>query len=387
LSAPSVGLFTYSTLPRGSVVHTTYLAEALHDEGCDVTVYALDKDGRGMFRPLRVRLVLVPAAPTPASTADLVRTRARELREHLTRTAPRHDVYHAQDCLTANALIDLRVEGRRIDVVRTVHHVESFADPFLAACQERSIREAALCLAVSADARRSVSMLFGVDALPVSNGVSLSRFSRVENDRIAALRERFGAGTGPVILAVGGVEDRKNTIHTLRAFARVRERHPGARFWILGGATVLDHGAYRARFDRALLELPPSTRAAVTELGVVDDDDVPALFRTADALVFASVHEGFGLAALEALAADLPLVASRCPPMTEFLDDDCATLVDPSSDESIAKGIVIALDRVAVMAKCLAGRRRAAAYSWERVALAHIDAYSLLTRRPAAGAA
>ena len=42
---PAVGLFTYSTVPRGSVVHTAYLADALADAGVDVTVFALDKDG------------------------------------------------------------------------------------------------------------------------------------------------------------------------------------------------------------------------------------------------------------------------------------------------------------------------------------------------------
>ena len=77
MSALSVGLFTYSTLPRGSVVHTANLADALHDAGADVTVYALDKDARGFFRPLRARLALVPASHTPASTAELVKTRAR----------------------------------------------------------------------------------------------------------------------------------------------------------------------------------------------------------------------------------------------------------------------------------------------------------------------
>ena len=44
---PAVGLFTYSTAPRGSVVHTAHLADALADAGVDVTVFALDKDGAG----------------------------------------------------------------------------------------------------------------------------------------------------------------------------------------------------------------------------------------------------------------------------------------------------------------------------------------------------
>ena len=114
-----------------------------------MTVYALDKDRRGFFRPLRARLALVPASPTPSSTAELVRTRATELADHLARAAPEHDVYHAEDCLTANGLLELRSRGRAVDLVRTVHHVEAFTDPRLEGCQRRSIREAALCMAVS----------------------------------------------------------------------------------------------------------------------------------------------------------------------------------------------------------------------------------------------
>jgi glycosyltransferase involved in cell wall biosynthesis len=176
-----------------------------------------------------------------------------------------------------------------------------------------------------------------------------------------------------VVLAVGGVEPRKNTLRILLAFARLRERTPAARLWILGGATVLDHGAYRASFDGALHELPRRTREAVVELGVVPEDDVPALFHLADVLAIPSLHEGFGLAALEALAAGLPVVASDRPPFTEFLDGSCATLVDPRSAAEIEDGIRRALH--AAPGGSRAGRRRARAHSWARVAASHTKHY------------
>ena len=131
----SVGLFTYSTLPRGSVVHAAALADALVELGWDATLYALDKDGRGFFRPLRARLRLVPAAPAPATTSELVRLRARELADFLARQPPDHDLLHAQDCLSANGLLAARARGAGAPLVRTVHHVERFEDPNLAACQ------------------------------------------------------------------------------------------------------------------------------------------------------------------------------------------------------------------------------------------------------------
>jgi glycosyltransferase-like protein len=377
VNALSVGLFTYSTLPRGSVVHTANLADALHDAGADVTVYALDKDARGFFRPLSARLVLVPASHTPASTAELVNTRARELADHLDRARPSHDVYHAEDCLTANGLLEHRARGHALDMVRTVHHVEAFADPFLEGCQRRSIVEAALCLAVSEATARDVASAFGVQTKPTTNGVDVDRFANADPLCVAGWARTLHVAVGPVVLAVGGVEERKNTMRILRAFVRVHEEFADARLWILGGATVLDHGAYRAAFDRELESLPPEVRAAVTPIGVVGDGDVPAIFRLASVLAFPSLHEGFGLAALEGLAAGIPVVASRRAPMTEFLDDACAILVDPTSDAAIARGISCALR--APLERRAAGYRRALSLSWSRVAAQHIDHYRVLS--------
>jgi glycosyltransferase-like protein len=369
---PSVGLFTYSTQPRGSVVHTTYLAEALHDAGWDVTVYALDKDGRGLFRPLSAPVCLVPAGPAPDSTVALVHQRAAELTAFLTARGRRHDLYHAQDCLTANALLGLHHEPL---VVRTIHHVERFADPELAACQRRSIRGATLCLAVSDTAARDAWRAFGVTIARVGNGVAAERFQTPDLDREQAWRRRMD-GAGPLVLAVGGVEERKNTVRVLGAFARLHAEQPGARLWILGGASVLDHGAYRAAYLAALARLPPATRAAVSELGVVPDPDVPSIMRVASVLALPSLQEGFGLAALEALAAGLPAVVSGAPPFTEYLDASCAVLVDPQAEDAIASGLRQAL--VTAPARREAGRLRAEALSWARVARQHIHHYTAL---------
>ena len=243
-----------------------------------------------------------------------------------------------------------------------------------ARCQERSVREAELCFTISDAARRDVQRTFGVDSLVVGNGVDTRRFSAVLASSARVWRARLGPGA-PVVLAVGGVEERKNTLRTLGAFARLRARWPQARLWILGGATVLDHGAYRAEFERARERLPPETQAAIIELGVVGEADVPALFGLADVLAMPSLHEGFGLAALEALAAGLPLVASVRAPFTEYLDETCAVLVDPLSEEAIAAALDEAL--TASPPRREAGLQRAEAHSWARVAVRHATAYPL----------
>jgi len=369
-----VGLFTYSTLPRGSVVHTAHLADALVDAGWEVTVHALDKDGRGFFRSLSSNLRLVPAAPPPDSTAELVRLRAEELARYLVEDDQTHDIHHAQDCLSTSGLLAARARGLAMRLVRTVHHVERFDDPTLDDCQTRSIRRADLCLSVSQAARRDVRGTFGIESVVVGNGVDLARFRDVDPERLSSWKARLGSAA-PLVLAMGGVEPRKNTLGTLQAFARLHLAHPRAQLWIVGGATVLDHGTYRRAFDDARARLPEPTRSAISELGVVAEPDVPALFRLAHVLAMPSLHEGFGLCALEALAAGLPVVASNQSPFTEFLDPSCATLVDPASPGDIAAGLACAVAVAASPERRAAGLACAVRHSWARVAERHLDQY------------
>jgi glycosyltransferase involved in cell wall biosynthesis len=144
-----IALFTYSTKPRGSVVHTLELAEALHRLGHQVCIYALDKDGKGFDYPLSCDYQPIPAHPGSTKIDALIEQHIQEFVEYLKRCNPIYDCYHAQDCISANALFILRQELQIYHFVRTVHHIEDYSSPYLQQCQERSIREADLCLCVS----------------------------------------------------------------------------------------------------------------------------------------------------------------------------------------------------------------------------------------------
>src|ERR1041384_2926005 len=108
-----IALLTYSTRPRGGVVHTLALAEALAALGHDVTVWTLGRGG-GFFRPVdpRVRLAVVPFPDHPGeSVGERILRSIALLRASFTPRA--YDVVHAQDCISANAVDRC---------VRTVHH-------------------------------------------------------------------------------------------------------------------------------------------------------------------------------------------------------------------------------------------------------------------------
>lgn len=362
--ALSVGMFTYSTAPRGSVVHAAALAEALARLGCDVTLYALSKGGDAFYRGVACDLQLVPAEPARAGGEVLVRQRIGELASYLASRNPSHDVYHAQDCLTANALLacPLRTLGR---VFRTVHHIEQFDCPYLSACQDRSIQNADALCAVSHRTAGEVLMRFARHTWVVGNGVNAERLRATPATEVVAARSNMLAERGgPLLLSVGGVEPRKNTIGMLDAFGQVKRVYPNATWVIVGGATALDHSEYMRAFEALLAS--SKWQQDVVRVGVLPESQMGPLLGAADVLLNASVQEGFGLTALEALAAGLPVVASNGAPFDEYLSAASAFLVDPSSSKSIASGIVAALR--SPIACQLVGRKVAVGHTWRAVA-------------------
>ena len=190
--------------------------------------------------------------------------------------APHFDIHHAQDPITANALADLTQAGTIRRFIRTMHHLDHFDDPRLAAWQDRAIRAAAHLCCVSQLWQTRIRQMFDREAETVGNGVDTNRFSPTPGPSDTDLRARIGLPeTGRVLLAVGGVEPRKNTLNILRAFQLLHATNPDVRLLIAGGATLLDHSAHRAAFETIFAT--SSAADAVHLAGIVDDSDMPAL--------------------------------------------------------------------------------------------------------------
>ncbi|MBX9629424.1 MAG: MSMEG_0565 family glycosyltransferase [Burkholderiales bacterium] len=371
-----IALLTHSTNPRGGVVHCLELAEALHALGHEAVVHAPDASGAGFFRATDCRTVALPVQPVAEGLAPLVERRIADFVRYFAAPATEtFDVYHAHDGIGGNALANLVECGRIPDFVRTVHHLDHFTDPRVAAWQRRSIGAAASVYCVSDLWRRKVAHDFGIEAAHAPNGVDLRRFHPGSGPADAAVLARHRIPVqGPVFLAVGGIEARKNSARMLEAFAQVHASVPQARFVIVGGASLLDHGAYRATFDAALARsaLPED---AVIVTGPVADADMPALYRRADALVFASINEGFGLAVLEAMACGTPAVVSRIEPFTEWLGADDCIWVDPHDPRSIAMGMRVVLTGPLAARLRQNGLEVAARHPWSSSAQRHVELY------------
>ncbi|WP_237772484.1 MSMEG_0565 family glycosyltransferase [Herbaspirillum robiniae] len=379
-----IAMLTHSVNPRGGVVHALQLSESLQALGHEVTLFAPDPRGRGLFRTPACGFHPVPGQAHSTDVADMVRLRIDDyLRCFAAPGMGDVDIWHAQDSISANAMATLVERGVIGGYVRTVHHLDQFDDARLHDWQERGYRRAARLLCVSRLWQDILLREHGLHAELVSNGVDTRRYTPVPSPRDATLRSELGLDGGPLLLAVGGIEPRKNTLGILRAFLRVHRVFPQARLVIAGGASVLDHGDYRQRFH-AELAAAALSQGTVRILGQVPDADMPSLFRCADALVFPSLKEGFGLVVLEAMASGVPAVVSRIAPFTEYLDGSACAWVDPKDPASIAAGMAHACDPAVRPALVAAGAAICERFAWSRSAARHVGIYHAFRRSDAA---
>ncbi|WP_330249260.1 MSMEG_0565 family glycosyltransferase [Nocardia sp. NBC_00565] len=356
-----IALLSYSTKPRGGVVHTLNLAEALAGAGAEVTVWTLGRGGdSAFFRPVDPR-VHVEVVPFEANASETVGQRIIRSIEVLRKAfAPGHyDIVHAQDCISANAV------GH---CIRTIHHLDQFTTPELAACHERAIVRPYARICVSAAVAEEVRAGWGFEPTVIPNGVEYERFAAaagpgaIQSARRADWRERFG----PYVLAVGGIEPRKGSLDLLEAFAVFARDAPAQQLVIAGGETLFDYREYRAGFDARATELGIEP----VVLGTVEHTELPALVAAASVLPFLSTKEGFGLAAMEALAAGTPVVARDLPVLREVFAD---AVEFASTPETMAEAMTSAI--MPDTARRARGKALAAEYSWDTAASAHLDFY------------
>ena len=182
-----IALLTYSTKPRGGVVHTLNLAEALARRGADVTVWSLARAGdRGFFRPVdpAVRIRLVEFSDLPGDTVTDRIVRSIELLGR-SFTPTDYDIVHAQDCISANAVGEC---------IRTIHHLDEFTTPILAECHEKAIVAPYARICVSAAVAAQVRSGWGFDPTVIPNGVDAQRFSDAAEDISGVARWRRQLG-------------------------------------------------------------------------------------------------------------------------------------------------------------------------------------------------
>jgi glycosyltransferase involved in cell wall biosynthesis len=353
-----VGYYTWHLLRRLPALDpdATYLAWYLNAR-------RLIGGGRRLPRDLSAPNLRERGTPFPAGWFE-------RLSERFDR--PRLEWFVRFDVLFAPNFVPPPTNSRR--VVVTVHDLAFKRFPESAphgtrwwlARLDRALERAARIIVVSESTRRDLLDRYPVDPARVGViplGVDRSVFRAADADAVARVRSRIGIDR-PYLLYLGGIEPRKNLPNLLAAFSTLT---PDISL-VIAGSGVEWNPEGSDLLGRALAGLPEEVRARVHRTGYVSESDKVALLTGAEALVYPSLYEGFGLPVLEAMACGTPVVTSNVASLPEVAGN-AAVLVDPADPAAIAEGIDRSLGDVELRRRLIAaGFRRAEGYSWDDTA-------------------
>jgi len=321
-------------------------------------VYVPSAD-RGVLPELPPRFEIVEENSPGYSIAELTRFAWRLQRDRL-------DLFHA-----THYVIPPLARARAVVTIHDIIHVlypqflpNRAALYYARVMIRRALRRADRIITVSHNSKRDLVDYFGIAPSRIEvvyNGVA----GRFRADLPRAERERVAAKYGlprPYLLFLGGEKPHKNVRNVLRAFAEARRTRALPHALVLAGPMPPNRSRVEALI--AALDLGPR----VFRTGVVPEEDLPGLYAGADAFLYPTLYEGFGLPVAEAMACGVPVLTSSTSALQEIAGG-YAYLVDPMDVDAIARGIVdLATDPARRAEFAELGKRRAADFSWDRAA-------------------
>jgi glycosyltransferase involved in cell wall biosynthesis len=178
------------------------------------------------------------------------------------------------------------------------------------------------------------------------------------------------------LLFVGTLEPRKNIGTLLDAYTRLVRDYPAAPRLVLAGAATPAAASWLTRITTAPLA------GRVEHRGYFAAADREAMYAGARALVMPSLDEGFGIPALEAMSAGVPVIASNRGSLPEVVGNGGVLLDADDADAFAANMLRVATDQDWAAALAAAGIARAAAFTWSSTAHVLRQAYvDAVTRR------
>jgi glycosyltransferase involved in cell wall biosynthesis len=199
----------------------------------------------------------------------------------------------------------------------------------------------------------------------VYNGYNKFLYKKERDDgKIKEVLEKYGI-SGPFILYIGRLEKKKNTPALIEAFAMMREKNKDIKHkLVLAGDASFGYD----EVNYTIGEFLPDQENEVIMPGWVDEADMPYVYSGADVFVFPSLYEGFGIPLLQAMACELPVVASRAVSIPEVVGD-AALLFNPRDTKEMTEALEkIITDKNLREELIKRGKERVKNFSWEKCA-------------------
>lgn len=235
------------------------------------------------------------------------------------------------------------------------------------------VRRVAKVVTVSEFSRQRIATAFGLDpdSIPViANGVS-KNFRPYDDSEIRRVRSALGLPSRFLLLQA--TADRRKNIHRALEAWKVAQEHIAPDV-ILAIAGNLERAHVFGEIGG--IEIAPRAKL----LGFVKEDDIGPLISAAEAFLFPSIYEGFGLPIVEAMACGTPVLTANASATRETAGD-AAILVDPLDVGSIAQAIVELANDCSLREKLgAAGAQRARLFDWDVAAAQYRSLFTSLAR-------
>lgn len=272
------------------------------------------------------------------------------------------DIYHSPDFTLPPILSD-------IPTLLTVHDLSFLRDPesaapglrgYLEVAVKRSVQLATHVLADSQSTKNDLIELYATpeDKITVLYAGVSSTFRRITDlDQLMKVRKRYRLGDQPFVLSVGTLQPRKNHATLIKAF-ELTLMDSDYNLVLAGGQGWSYEEVYDLVRSRGL-------QHRVLFPGFVADEDLSALYSSADVMAFPSLYEGFGLPVLESMACGVPVLASNLSCLPEVAGD-AALFVDPRDVEAMSAAMLKLVSNVDLRGTLRKkGFERVEQFSWQ----------------------
>lgn len=362
--------------------HVYALSCALADEGTEVHVITKGEAESPIYEKVgRVHLYRAPYySPPPRDFHTMVLQANLNMVERamkVMKVIGEVDIIHGHDWLVAHAAKLLKHALNR-PLVATIHATEwgrnqglhNDLQRYISDVEWWLIYEAWRVICCSEYMRNEVKSVFQVpdDKIRViPNGVDVREFeSRVDTWRF---KDQYASWDEKIVFFVGRLVREKGVDLLIEAIPRVLQAYPGVKFVIAGKGPALEHLKGRAA------QLGVSHKVYFT--GYIDDATRNGLYKCAEVAVFPSLYEPFGIVALEAMAAKVPVVVSDVGGLGEVVRDDLGVKVAPGDVDSLAGGILKVLQnpRLGAVLRENGYREVTMRYNWRDVARRTLEVF------------
>jgi glycogen synthase len=367
--------------------HVTELVPALDDQGIEIHLITPRMRGGDHFSQEDQETFIYRIEPPQLNWSDFftvawqTNLKLQEAAYELQGRVGKFDLIHTHDWLVAFAGGALK-QLYRIPLISTIHATErGRGQGHLPGDLSRAINnvewwltfESWRTICCSDYMKGEVRQYFEtpldkIDVIP--NGVRPDRFDKYNQVDLSEFRFRFAAPTEKIVFYVGRIVEEKGVRTLIQAAPEVLRQFSNVKFVLAGSGPQLED------FRHMVADMGLSDCFYFT--GFISDEDRDKLYKVADVAVFPSLYEPFGIVALEAMAAKLPVVVAETGGLVEVVDNhETGITVQPNNPASLAWGITHTLAHPDWSAARVQNAYKTAVelFNWKSIAQQTIETY------------